>query len=383
MTENTGFIYIVWPLQTLRHNLPIFKVGRTKDLCQRLIHYGKHTKLLFSCEVYNELDVETSILTALRASHIVKYRRDYGREYFECDNYIDLVCFVVNLIKYQAKVVPLSNEHYIQDIQELQRLTAITDSQKVKNVKKKEKSIQTEDKEIFPETVSMLNTCSDEQQHETITPKITDPDILINRFMDKFRPEFNRKTLKSMVVFRLFNNWLDDNKDTVSYNGMNHKRFVHVLKTQYLAKVTSHTFEDGVHPAVSFSNLLPISDPIQTEVTCNGNDMEDSMVSDTDILNKVLEWVRSNVAITGNKKDVLLMTSLFNSYTDCETQFRVDWTAFKDIVCSYALSRRGQGVNFKAKHNWISKYGVNKSARNVLIGAVVEPVEGNMLNPQG
>lgn len=113
--NEAGYIYVIWPVEILRHNLPIYKVGRTSCISRRLSDYGKHSSLHLSLYVQKPKEVEQALLKVLRMNSKMKPRTDYGSEYFEC-KLIDLVTFVTKFLDtYAVNLEPESHE-YLQCI---------------------------------------------------------------------------------------------------------------------------------------------------------------------------------------------------------------------------------------------------------------------------
>jgi hypothetical protein len=78
-----GIIYLIHVREFLNKGENVFKVGRTKNLTQRLSHYPKGSKLIFCMDAVNCTRAEKEILGILAEEHLL--RRDLGREYIEGD----------------------------------------------------------------------------------------------------------------------------------------------------------------------------------------------------------------------------------------------------------------------------------------------------------
>ncbi len=81
-------IYIIHSAQHINTN--IYKVGRTKNITNRLKQYPKGSELLYMFSCVNSKSVETKILQYLNANNDFKQIKTSGNEYFQCD---------VNLLK--------------------------------------------------------------------------------------------------------------------------------------------------------------------------------------------------------------------------------------------------------------------------------------------
>lgn len=139
-------------------------------------------------------------LAALRCSNkVCTHRRDYGREYFECDDHLSLIWTVISFLQCHANVVKLNNNDFIDDMKNMGRSnevsTAATRPRKVpvkspklnvtKTIKKKKKKIhicihhmKTEQKP--PAEIS-------KPEKPVSSEKIKDPDEIVHMFMNKYK----------------------------------------------------------------------------------------------------------------------------------------------------------------------------------------------------
>jgi Origin of replication binding protein/T5orf172 domain len=95
---NNGYIYLVWPQEAIKRNEPVYKVGCTRNLRERVKSYGKFTEVRYSAQVdLNPFEVESRIMKKLREIDQFKQRVDYGREYFEgdIDEMVEVVHYTV------------------------------------------------------------------------------------------------------------------------------------------------------------------------------------------------------------------------------------------------------------------------------------------------
>lgn len=76
-----GHIYIIHEREFIRLNEDVYKIGRTKNLKQRVRDYPKGSNLIFCYQVNDIIETEKKILDRLRSCFI--NRRDIGLEYFE------------------------------------------------------------------------------------------------------------------------------------------------------------------------------------------------------------------------------------------------------------------------------------------------------------
>lgn len=76
-------IYIIHSAQHINTN--IYKVGRTKNITNRLRQYPKGSELLYMFSCNNSKLVETKILQYLNANSGFKQIKTSGNEYFQCD----------------------------------------------------------------------------------------------------------------------------------------------------------------------------------------------------------------------------------------------------------------------------------------------------------
>ena len=100
----SGYIYIYYTREFLRHNEKVYKIGRSKDIFQRKNGYPKGSKLLYCIEVDDMQKVETQIINKLK--QICIQRTDFGTEYFEGD--IEIIKREVNNICMPPHLPPKS-----------------------------------------------------------------------------------------------------------------------------------------------------------------------------------------------------------------------------------------------------------------------------------
>ena len=96
--EHQEQIYIIHERTFVELNANIYKIGKTKNIKNRLNGYSKGSKLVFSMPCNNCTESENKILNYLKNTES-KYRhaKEYGNEYFQCDLH-DLISDIYNLI---------------------------------------------------------------------------------------------------------------------------------------------------------------------------------------------------------------------------------------------------------------------------------------------
>ena len=77
------YIYIIHCIQHIDKG--IYKIGRTKNITNRLKQYPKGSELLFTIMVDNSRKIETDILNYLKNNENYIQYTDSGNEYFRCD----------------------------------------------------------------------------------------------------------------------------------------------------------------------------------------------------------------------------------------------------------------------------------------------------------
>ena len=77
----TGYLYIVQLREHVNLAEGVYKVGRTRDVIQRMADYPANSALMACAQVSDMFDGERQLLAALRGAHV--QRSDIGSEYFE------------------------------------------------------------------------------------------------------------------------------------------------------------------------------------------------------------------------------------------------------------------------------------------------------------
>ena len=90
-------IYIIHERTFVELNDNIYKIGKTKNIKNRLNGYTKGSKLLFSIACKDCTESENKILNFLKNNEKYIHAKEYGNEYFQC-NLQDLMSDIYNLI---------------------------------------------------------------------------------------------------------------------------------------------------------------------------------------------------------------------------------------------------------------------------------------------
>ena len=83
--NNTDYIYIIHERTFVKTNANIYKIGKTKNIKNRLNGYNKGSKLLFTIPCNDCSRMETIILNYLKSNNNYIQAKEYGNEYFICD----------------------------------------------------------------------------------------------------------------------------------------------------------------------------------------------------------------------------------------------------------------------------------------------------------
>lgn len=78
-----GYIYIIYTREFLKHQEPVYKIGRSDNVLCRMRQYPRGSKLIFAQYVHDDCLMEKHVLNHL-IGHF-KARTDIGTEYFEGD----------------------------------------------------------------------------------------------------------------------------------------------------------------------------------------------------------------------------------------------------------------------------------------------------------
>jgi hypothetical protein len=90
-------IYIIHERTFVELNTNIYKIGKTKNIKNRLNGYTKGSKLLFTIACKDCTESENKILNFLKNNDKYIHAKEYGNEYFQC-NLQDLMIDIHNLI---------------------------------------------------------------------------------------------------------------------------------------------------------------------------------------------------------------------------------------------------------------------------------------------
>lgn len=106
-----GIIYLIYVREFLLQNIPIYKIGKTEDICARLKQYPKGSVLIYSCYSDNIKKSEDEIIELFSTKF--KQRKDIGTESFEGDlkNMISFIHTIVNFDQsYQIQPIDKRND---------------------------------------------------------------------------------------------------------------------------------------------------------------------------------------------------------------------------------------------------------------------------------
>ena len=95
-TMNVSSNATTMPSNTTSPNKVVVKIGRTKDMFQRIKGYPKGSMLLCCNHVDSVVSTETEIIRHFMARFI--HRKDLGREYFESINLSAMIAEMTNCI---------------------------------------------------------------------------------------------------------------------------------------------------------------------------------------------------------------------------------------------------------------------------------------------
>ncbi len=91
------YIYVIHERTFLKLNANIYKIGRTKNLNNRINGYTKGSKYLFTTSCKDAINAEKCILNYLKENEKYIQVKDYGNEYFRC-NLNELKSDILHLI---------------------------------------------------------------------------------------------------------------------------------------------------------------------------------------------------------------------------------------------------------------------------------------------
>ncbi len=193
-----GHIYVIWLREFLQKNEPVFKVGRTGNLSQRLSQYPKGSHLLFTAWTADSCKCEGKVCSKL-SLHFVN-RTDIGREYYEGN-----LGRLLNVIWGTLQAEQEENGNH---------------------------ELPTPCVENPPPKASSL-----------------DPMESLSQFVSSRRDNLSGTVQKSLELYQAYTTWpqsLD----------ISHKRFVSGLRELYGATVSPHRFDDGMHQGIIFPDLV-------------------------------------------------------------------------------------------------------------------------------
>ncbi len=82
-TVTNGYLYIILLREFVNNQLPIYKIGRSKDISSRIKQYPKNSKLLYCTFTTDIESKETQLINKLKDENSgVIQQLEYGTEYF-------------------------------------------------------------------------------------------------------------------------------------------------------------------------------------------------------------------------------------------------------------------------------------------------------------
>ena len=81
--DASGYVYVVKLREHIGMGAPVYKIGQTKDVTQRMSDYPSGSALLLTCQTRDRVSCERRMIRSLLVSQ--SRRMDLGNEYFEGD----------------------------------------------------------------------------------------------------------------------------------------------------------------------------------------------------------------------------------------------------------------------------------------------------------
>jgi hypothetical protein len=196
----SGTIYIIWVREFLRLNEPIYKLGRTENIINRVMQYPKGSRLL--CSIY--CDDEKKIETLLKRKFNIEFkaRPDFGAEYFEGN--------INKMIEIIYKYV-LQNSN--NDLDNMDNISITLPEVKIKK----------------------------------------DPTIVIMEYVNDNREFLSNKIMNSKDLYNNITEWIVTKKYDIN---IIHSKMITDLIKCYGIITKIHQFESGIDQAVIFPNLI-------------------------------------------------------------------------------------------------------------------------------
>lgn len=208
--DKQGYVYLVWLREFFHKNEPVYKVGRTANIINRMLQYPKGSKVIFAVGTGDMFASELKVRTEL-SEHFIN-RTDIGREYYEGD-VNRMLCTIWDTLK------------------EIDGLQKATDPDVTSN----------------EEQIQSLGI----REEAPARPKklAKDPMVCIGEFMDLHRESLNKGIKKSLDVYNLY-------MQGEEVAPVSHKAFVKALKNMYGVKSDTNRFDDGIHQGLFFPDLI-------------------------------------------------------------------------------------------------------------------------------
>ena len=118
-TDDSQYIYLLQTREFINSNLPVYKVGKTKQINNlRFNSYPKGSKLLSQLCCKDCDECEKQILSLFDKKY--KNRNDIGREYYEGE-YRKMILDIIEVIDYRKEIEDLKELKYLQEIENLKK----------------------------------------------------------------------------------------------------------------------------------------------------------------------------------------------------------------------------------------------------------------------
>jgi len=118
-TEDIQYIYLLQEREFKNYNIPVYKLGKTKQINNlRFNAYPKGSLLLSQLCCNNCDDCERQIISLFDKKY--KNRDDIGREYYE-GNYRSMILDIIEVINYRKEIEDQKELEFLQKIEKLEK----------------------------------------------------------------------------------------------------------------------------------------------------------------------------------------------------------------------------------------------------------------------
>jgi len=118
-TEDIQYIYLLQEREFKNYNIPVYKLGKTKQINNlRFNAYPKGSLLLSQLCCINCDDCERQIISLFDKKY--KNRDDIGREYYE-GNYRSMILDIIEVINYRKEIEDQKELEFLQKIEKLEK----------------------------------------------------------------------------------------------------------------------------------------------------------------------------------------------------------------------------------------------------------------------